>query len=509
VFVAIRPGRRAEWATACLIAGVVCVVLLGGGCASRPARTADEAALAAAQAQRTAALAEGDRLASVGCYQPMRAALDRYAPYLDDRSVRRRAFDVAVALVLRERRLGVYPGQDAAALASLAQGLEGNDVALALEVVDVLPFRRGTRPPDVPAAESFADLRRRVSRLHGELRLRADTHAMAALLLMHLLASHPPASLPPDTPLSGRRFEAPTLETWPWVAPHLERSGVALAWLDVRGATPADEWAVWQLEHPDCDEVFVFIADAELGQRRLASADAALGAAVAALPDLVPARVLRGDIRLDLGDYGEALDQFTAVTARVPEHREAWLGAVQALSHLGRAPEAIAAADRLLALGEWYLGEAHYWKAWNQFQQRALVEARASLEQARPLLHSASVYYLGALIAYREEQWLGARTELGRALDAEPGHCDARFLLGAVHLLEQSWQEAIAAFSDAELCFARSEPALAAAVADVDASALDAARRAALRARRQQALDECVRQQQWALQPRGGTDECW
>ncbi len=485
-----RQCRYAAGATAILVA------LLHAGCASRAH------APSAVDLARAASIAEADALAAEGCYEPMDAALALYEAALagvpDDAALRRRAFDVSVRLALRERRLGLFPGRHEASARRLAGGLDTPDVGFALEVIALVPWRHGTRPPDDPQNQSFAELRAHVRDVYEALVAQAGDDPQAAVLLMHLLAAFPFASLPPDAPLAGQRFGSPELDAWPWLRTHLQQPAIDLVWRDVRGTTPADDWAVLHLEHPRCHEALVFMADAELASRRMASADAALAAAVTTLPDLVPARVTRGRIHAEIGNDEEALVQFQHVTSRVPAHREAWLGALEALSRLGRRDEALAAADRLLALGEWYLGEAYYWKAWNLLQMRRLPEAHAAVAEARRLLHNADVHYLAGLVAYHDEAWETARKDLELAVKLEAAHCDARFTLGAVQLLEQTWAVADASFRMAEECFRSREPELAAAVAEVERSSFDEAHRAALRTRRQRALDVCRQQQQWA-----------
>lgn len=483
----------------CVLVTLLVASVLGAtaaGCGAR-APVGPAAMVAAPAAAQAATRARADALAAEGCHAPMAEAVSLYRG-LGEAWAERRAFDLAVRLAVRERRLGLYPGRHAEIAADLAARLPGPDVATAMEVVEVVPWRHGTRAPVVPTAGSFGALRERIHRLYRALEPRAAADPTSTFLLMHLLAAYPLSSQPPDVPVDRRRFGEVTLESWPWVEPHLARTDVALAWYDLRGVTAPDDWAIFQAEHPRCDEVFVFLADAEIARRRLGSADAALAAAVTALPDLVPARIIRAEMRAELGDYAEALELLTPVTARIADHREVWLGTLVALSRLGHYDEAIAAADTLLTLGEWYLGEAHYWKAWNRFEQGRLGDAEASLVDARRLLHNSDVYYLGGLIAYRGEQWPRAREEFGRALDVDATHCDARFMQGAVLLLERTWPAADEAFMQAEVCLRTREPLLEAALADVDRAAFDAARRAALRARRQQALDGCREQQRWA-----------
>lgn len=240
------------------------------------------------------------------------------------------------------------------------------------------------------------------------------------------------------------------------------------------------------------------LADQALALGRLVSGDRALRQALEALPALVPSRVLRGEIANKIGDFADALLHFDEVIARVPEHREAWLGRTIALSNLERHDEAIASADRMILLGEWYLGEAFYWKAWNLFQQSDLVGARAARTEAQRLLFNADVHYLGALIAYREEKWEEARAELADTLRADATHCDAHFTLGAIHTIEKTWASADPVFAQAGECFAQRAVVLETSLAEVDSADLSEAQKAGLRQRRQRSLEAAIGQKHWA-----------
>ena len=333
---------------------------------------------------------------------------------------------------------------------------------------------------------------------HQALLARAPDDERSAVLLMHLLNAHPYAGVPPAESWSRARLAPLSFETAPWAEAHVASPAAGFAWLLAQAGTTEGEWTAWLDAHPACVEALVPIADAALASGRLMSTDAALARVLDALPALVPARVMRGEIRTRLEDHAGALPFFSEVVRHVPEHREARLGRLVALSNLARHDEALAEADAMIGLGEWYLGEAYYWKAWNLYQQASLVEARAALVDAKRMLYNADVHYLGALIAYREEQSDEAIAELTRTLEAEATHCDAHFTLGAVHLLQQAWQRAEPAFGAAAECLAEREPGFAAALAEAESAELDPSLRAALVSRRRQALDANVEQMHWA-----------
>ena len=489
-----RMSPRMPWT--CLH---VVLVLWTVGCAARlPPTVAGDAAGAASA--RVATVAQADALARQGCYLPMAEALRTYDALLtdaDDAALRRRAFDLSVLLAIRERLLGLYPGPHQESPQRLATGLDDGDVTLALDVLALIDWRRGTRP-SMTSSRSFEAVRATMYAAHQSLLARARDDERSAVLLMHLLKAQPFAGVPPDESWSRARPAPLSSEDAPWAEAHVTSPAAGFAWLLAQAGTTEGEWTAWLDAHATCVEALVPIADAALASGRLMSTDAALARAIDGLPALVPARVMRGEIRTRLEDHAGALPYFSEVVQRVPEHREARLGRLIALSNLARHDEALAEAAAMIALGEWYLGEAYYWRAWNLYQKTSLVEARAALVDAKLMLYNADVHYLGALIAYREEQWDDAIAELTRTLEAEADHCDAHFTLGAVHLLQQAWQPAEPAFDAAAECLAARAPRFAAALAEAEASQLPPSLQAALVSRRRQALDANVEQMHWA-----------
>ncbi len=481
----------------CRTLGVVLLTSLLPGCALRSA--ADDAERSA-RTMWTQRAAEADAQAATGCYLPMAEALAGYEMLLaeqDDARLRARAFSVAAMLAVRERLIGLYPGVHQEAPARLAVGLPAAPTQAALDVIDLVRWRAGSGPTPGPrgrVAETDARARHAYETLHPL----AVVDPAAAALLIHLVASVPVAGRAVGVPHGEPASTTGVPVADALAEAHPGSASVALALLFASRDTRADDWTAWLEAQPTCVELHVPLADHWLAARRLLSTDASLARALEGLPGLVPARVMRGDIRAMLGDHESALGYFAHVIDVVADHREARLGHLVALSHLGRHEAAVSAADDMVALGEWYLGEAFYWKAWNLYHLGRRPAARAALADARTLLVNAEVFHLEGRIAFEDERWDDARTALTQALGLEADHCDARFLLGAVDLMTRVWASAAETFERAAACFEAREPALAAAVADVADAPLSDAQREALRARRQRHLEVVVAQKQWA-----------
>jgi len=232
-----------------------------------------------------------------------------------------------------------------------------------------------------------------------------------------------------------------------------------------------------------------------LGAGALVTADAELAAAIAAFPDAPAMHLARGQVHLQLQEFGAALESFDRVLGDAAVQRDALLGRVRALSHLGRAAEAAAGADRLIELGTWLLGDAYYWRAWNRRQLRHLDAAAADIESAKALMINAEVPKLAGYIAYDRGRYEKARSELEVARDRDASDCDVPFALGLVYARAARGPDAAASFASAADCAAAAQQAIEQRLLEIDAARLDARRKAAMQARAGRALGAARRQE--------------
>lgn len=174
-------------------------------------------------------------------------------------------------------------------------------------------------------------------------------------------------------------------------------------------------------------------------------------------------------IHQSLAEFEAALSGFDTVLAETATHRDALLGRVTSLSYLMRHPEAVATASRMIELGTWHMGDAYYWRAWNQYHLKALALAWSDVEQAIKLLSNSSVYMLAGLIAYDRKDLPTAIARFDRSFDLDGTNCDAVWMAGLVHVDQESWPLASPKFARAMSCFSN-----AASQAKADLGALDA-----------------------------------
>jgi len=243
-------------------------------------------------------------------------------------------------------------------------------------------------------------------------------------------------------------------------------------------------------------------ADLDEALRWMQSARAAFPASLAIATSL--ARV-----HDDREEWNDALTTYEAVIAALPQHRDALLGRTIALSHLARHDDAIASATRMIELGDWLLGEAYYWRAWNEFSLQQYPPAREDTDRAKSRMINASVFVLSGLVEWNLLRLPTAESELEEALKMDFGRCDAARYLGRVRVQRNKAPEALAAFKQAIQCFDLSITVRRKIIADLQAGTGTDATKARLIAGHQRAIDsstadrdECQRNMA-ALEKRG------
>ncbi len=151
------------------------------------------------------------------------------------------------------------------------------------------------------------------------------------------------------------------------------------------------------------------------------------------------------------------------------------------LSYLRRHEEAIATATRMIELGTYSIGDAYYWRAWNQYQRQQLTSADEDAAQARALMANTSVFLLSGVVRYDLKDLPAAQGFLERARELDNTNCQAVWYLGLVHVARPEWPAAAAAFVDGVSCF---KQAATEARRDLERDTADTADEAALAPRR-------------------------
>jgi tetratricopeptide (TPR) repeat protein len=234
----------------------------------------------------------------------------------------------------------------------------------------------------------------------------------------------------------------------------------------------------YALEHPERP-------DAEEGLERLQSA-------AQAFPRSPTITTRIGNLHRLWEEWPAALAAFDRALAVAPDHPEATIGRAISLSYLERSDEAIAAATRLIEGGQWLLGEAYYWRAWNHLRMGSFQLARADADRARTLMSNAAVLVLSGVIEWRLGRLQGAERDFQEAITIDLGECEAAFDLGVVRDELKKPAEALAAFKQAGQCYDLSIAVRREAIAKIQAGAGTATLKARESARHERVLADLL-----------------
>jgi hypothetical protein len=206
----------------------------------------------------------------------------------------------------------------------------------------------------------------------------------------------------------------------------------------------------------------------------------------------------RGNVSITAEDFDQAAAFFDRALDVVPEHAQALLGKVRALTFGGHYADALAATDALLALEHWFIGDARYFRAMNELQLGRYDEAWDDVERAALLITNAEVPKLAGIIAVQRQQPQVARARFVEARRRNGRDCEVPFFLGSVLIEQREWALSTDAFVAAASCLDRSERDLDAELAELRAAAPSARQaRQIVRREQQRAAGERMRATSW------------
>jgi tetratricopeptide (TPR) repeat protein len=211
---------------------------------------------------------------------------------------------------------------------------------------------------------------------------------------------------------------------------------------------------------------------------------------------MLPAAHGLARLHVMLEEYEASLPEYDAVLAIVPDQQDCLLGKARALSQLGRHAEAMPLLDRLIALGTWLMGDAHYWRGWNRLQLADMEGAWTDAERALQLMVNARVHVLAGAVAARRDDWTRARAEFETAQPLDETDCDIALSLGSVLGHLRDWPPAFTAYARAAECLVTSQAQLSRRVDEIGRAPMtDEGRRARFLARARAAVDAAHRQE--------------
>jgi len=417
-----------------------------------------------------ATLVRADGLVERGCYLCLGDALALYRELLRagfrPALMRERVFRAATLMTVREREVGIVPEREGTEVAPIGPGTiatpGGAGTASYGEMAAAIPWSGSGFPAVDHVAASG-----RLPAWRAQLTPVADNgDPFAAYLLVALECSYPSPSSP------VRDFARYSIA---------QPASLGLAF---RAAIcrPVNEQALREVV--DREPRFVE-ADFTLGQmyaRRGVAGEAErhYRRAIELLPRLVAAPIALGDLLADAEEFEAALDLYDRALAIVREHRQALLGRIRCLSNLERHEEALGVCDTVIRLGEWYLGPAYYWRAWNLYALHDVAQAWIAIQTARHYLQTADVFELAGVIAFDRQDFSETRTDMEEALRHNKDMCRPRFYLGRVQMETREWTGAAGWFAQGATCYAEGAAATARKMEEARRSTLPEVRKARL-----------------------------
>lgn len=417
---------------------VVVLIAVSAGCAARTRPT------------RGPTVADADQLWNVGCYTCLVDALKIYEGILARQpslAASRGAFRTALLLALREKEIGLPASSYLDRARALAPALpETEHSAFAVEIAAALPWdfsglakefteefiktRQAVTPQVKEWREQLRPLRRDpfFAYLDASLACSYGDWRERDVVLDDLAAGQP------DSLLMKYRLGACT---------SARRGGV-------------EEVLVVE---PRFAEAHLFVGryalfDAAAGRGRRSAVASHLEAAYKAFPKSPSVTFTVAGMYRAFSKLKDALTFYDETLALVPTHREALLGRTIALTYTQQPDTAIDTATRLIELGEWYVGDAYYWRAFNLHEQKKLDAAQADVERAKQLAGLRSdVHLLAGIIYFDRHELERAAADLARALEIDDNTCDAAWYLGLVRSEQKGWDAAATLFPHAAACY--------------------------------------------------------
>jgi tetratricopeptide (TPR) repeat protein len=460
-----------------------------GACSARAPVVAPPAAVAP---DRT----EIDALVHCGSHECLSRALElaqeRHRRLPERADFRDDATRVALLLALRERQLGILGDRGLTAAHELLAPCVGcAELRMLARGVELTGPNVGGVHQDLPRADfdwrRLERTREAIARwrLEGLEQFRSDP-AASALCLGLTLSGSPGEERPPADP--GARCGAEAHDECPLVL-----FSLALA----RGGDPTLARRALTLE-PRFQEAHLLLGHGAKAERRMGLADEHYARAFEALPESVAAGMALADLSFSLEAWRQALDVYEQVTVMAPEHREAHLRQGIVLTFLGQPQEAVAPLDRLLELGFWLLGEAHYWLARNKAELGMPEEATDHIEQAEHYLpDDPRVHELAGRLAFEAGAAETAEGEYLQVIEIDSrwpgrysGHealCGSLSGLARIASAAKRWKDAAGRFEGEAECQSTAAELVSAEIAAIRTWGLSPTREAVLVGRKERA----------------------
>jgi tetratricopeptide (TPR) repeat protein len=232
---------------------------------------------------------------------------------------------------------------------------------------------------------------------------------------------------------------------------------------------------------PGFSEVHYFLGEAALLAGKLLTAERHYLTVLEKIPESLSVLISLAKVAFQMEELETCFEYNEKALTILPTYRDALLGKGLSLGYLGQNEEALAVLGRLLELGTYYMGEGHYWAAWNLNELGRLEEARKAIEAAKVfLVDVVDVHTLSGIIAYRQGRLDDAERDLLHALSLHSSESDAAYYLGRLYADRKDWLNSAIYFAGAALSLEEKERGMEKKIEEIEASEMPPERRARL-----------------------------
>ncbi|MGD0781873.1 MAG: tetratricopeptide repeat protein [Candidatus Aminicenantales bacterium] len=240
---------------------------------------------------------------------------------------------------------------------------------------------------------------------------------------------------------------------------------------------------------PEFFEAYFNLGGLDLAGRNLLSAEKNFLKALPGLGGSPQETIYLASIYTATEEFEKSLEFYDRTLELSPGYRDALLGKAICQGYLGRYDEAIATLQKMIELGNWLMGECHYWLAWNHHALKDLDSAQAHIEESKGRLPTNSeVFGLAGTIALEKTQYDRAEKEFQDALKYNAANTEALFGLGRINDQRGKWLDSAGYYERAAEQVGKSEAAIRNRIEQIKSAVLSEARRAAMLAKKESQL---------------------
>ena len=421
-----------------------------------------------------------DRLFKTGSYTCLKESYRIYQELLsiphDQKDTKKKLLKTAILLTIRQREIGV---RDSTYLNEATALIQNNpslsDFMTFVDLADSVRVESKGMRGDIIDDSDRADARRKrlmenIEKWRQELKEKSFTEEFYAYLYIARNCQF-------SYSIKGKKVKREEVDLTPYqgIFPQSPLIQYKLALCPKENPERLKELLA---KEPRFHEIHYFLGEQALQRRLLISAEKNFLECFKHIPESLPTVISLASIIFAFEELDKSLDFYDKAIAMAPEFRDALLGKAICLSYLERHGDAIEVCNEILRLGGYYLGDTHYWLAWNQNELESLDEAWESVEKCKTyFIGYTQVFSLAGVIAYKREEKKVAEKNFQEALRLDPNNCEAAFYLGKIYADREEWAKSGEYYEKAALCQRGKELALERNLAEIEDSAFSEERK--------------------------------